>query len=128
MIILKVKDKGTVVDIPGTKKVRTPADIDITKVDINFVSMYLRKQGIKHYEIVSDTGEKEILPNIKTTVKKKKDDGKWKDNIEARFNKLESFGNVLHGLSVALKVLNIGALPDGLLGCPAGPRSNSSQL
>ena len=90
MIILKVKDKGTVVDIPGTKKVRTPADIDITKVDINFVSMYLRKQGIKHYEIVSDTGEKEILPNIKTTVKKKKDDGKWKDNIEARFNKLES--------------------------------------
>ncbi len=92
MIILKVKEKGTVVDIPGTKKARAPVEIDITKVDINLVTMYLRKQGIENYSIiaVSDTGEREVLPVHKPTIKKekKKDDG-WRDNIELRFNKLE---------------------------------------
>ncbi|GAG19161.1 unnamed protein product, partial [marine sediment metagenome] len=89
MIILKVKEKGTLIDIPGTKKVRAPADIDITKVDINFVTMYLRKQGIQNYQIVSDEDERrDVLPsgkNIKSK-KKEKDDGKWKDSIESRFN------------------------------------------
>ena len=94
MIILKVKEKGTLVDIPGTKKVRSPVEIDISKVDINFVTMYLRKQGIENYEIVSvtDTGEREIYPVKPVIVVKrdKKNDENWKDNIEARFNKLES--------------------------------------
>jgi len=94
MILLKVKDRGTVVDIPGTQKVRTPAEIDISKIDINFVTMYLRKQGINNYEIiaVTDSGKREVLPVGKHTTKKEKtkDDGKWKDSIENRFNKLES--------------------------------------
>jgi len=92
MIILKIKDKGTLIDIPGAKKVRSPADINITNIDINFVTMYLRKQGIEKYEIVSVDGEKESLPSSHKVPKKKdkKNDGKWKDNIESRFNKLES--------------------------------------
>jgi len=92
MILLKVKEKGTVVDIPGTRKVRAPAEIDISKIDINFATMYLRKQGIENYEIISvtDTGEREVLSTKATTVKKEnKTNGKWKDNIESRFNKLE---------------------------------------
>ena len=94
MIILKVKQKGSVVDIPGINKVRTPAEVDISKIDINFVTIYLRKQGIYDYEIISvtDTGAREILPTQIPIVKKgkTKDDGKWKDSIENRFNKLES--------------------------------------
>jgi hypothetical protein len=39
----------------------------------------------------------------------------------------DNFGNVLVDDSSGLKLLNIGALPDGKLGCPVGPRSNSSQ-
>jgi uncharacterized protein YehS (DUF1456 family) len=91
MILLKIQDKGMMVDIPGTKKVRSPVEIDITKIDINFVTMYLRKQGIENYRIVSDIdkGVKEVLPTGNITLKKKKDDG-WKDNIESRFGRLES--------------------------------------
>ncbi|MHA1623478.1 MAG: hypothetical protein ACTSVO_15250 [Candidatus Heimdallarchaeaceae archaeon] len=93
MIILKVKDKGTLVDIPGTQKVRSPVEIDISKVDIGFVTMYLRKQGIENYEIISvtDTGVREVLPIKKPGFKKEppKDDGKLKANIESRFNRLE---------------------------------------
>jgi hypothetical protein len=84
MIILKVKEKGTVIDIPGTKKARSPADIDITKVNINFVTMYLRKQGIKNYEIISTMGEKQALPSSPKKRRAKK------ENFESRFNKLES--------------------------------------
>lgn len=94
MILLIVKEKGTVVDIPGTKKVRTPANIDISNVDINFVTMYLRKQGIENYDIVSvsDSGHKEVLPSgpMVSKKKKEKDTGKWKDSIESRFNRLEN--------------------------------------
>jgi hypothetical protein len=91
MILLKIQDKGMMVDIPGTKKVRSPVEIDITKIDINFVTMYLRKQGIKNYRIVSDVdkGVKKVLPTRSAIFKKKKDDG-WKDNIESRFGRLES--------------------------------------
>ena len=95
MILLKVREKGTLVDIPGTKKARSPADIDITNTDINFVTMYLRKQGIENYEIVSvtDKGKKEVLPSGVITIKKEKEgqkNGKWKDSLEDRFNRLES--------------------------------------
>lgn len=92
MILLQVKEKGTVVDIPGTKKARAPADVDITNIDINFAIMYLRKQGIENYKIVSIT-DTEVKEVGSTMLKKKKeiekDDG-WKNNIEARFNQLES--------------------------------------
>jgi len=95
MIILKIQDKGMMVDIPGTKKVRSPAEIDITNVDINFVTMYLRKQGIKNYRIISGRGKKEVLPTGSTKPKKKKgdkNDGKRNEgnSIESRFNELES--------------------------------------
>ena len=91
MILLKVREKGTMVDIPGTKKVRSPTDIDITNIDINFVTMYLRKQGIENYEIIAitDKGKRVGLPSGTITIKKEKD-GKWKDNLESRFNRLES--------------------------------------
>ena len=94
MILLKIQDKGMMVDIPGTKKVRSPVEIDITNIDINFVTIYLRKQGIENYRIVSDIdkevkGVKEVLPTILTKKKDIKSDG-WKDDIESRFGRLES--------------------------------------
>ena len=39
----------------------------------------------------------------------------------------DHLGKVLDGLSTGLKDLNIGAFPEGLLGCPDGPRSCCSQ-
>jgi uncharacterized protein YehS (DUF1456 family) len=109
MIILKVKEKGTLIDIPGTKKVRAPADIDITKVDINFVTMYLRKQGIQNYQIVSDEDEgRDVLPsgkNIKEKKKKDKDDG-WRNNLESRFNKLEDLLVNLLGKKQSMPTVN----------------------
>ena len=91
MIVLKIKEKGIVVDIPGTKKVRSPVELDISNVDLNLVTMYLRKHGIENYSIVSitDSAQKEVLPRRLFSSKKKKESVSWKDNLESRFSKLE---------------------------------------
>jgi small-conductance mechanosensitive channel len=61
MLILKIKDKGLYIEIPGTLPTRTPADIDITKCDLATVTMHLRKQGIKDYQIISESKKQVIL-------------------------------------------------------------------
>lgn len=62
MITLKIREAGHTVAIPGLKTFRTPADIDISKLDIRIISMYLKTSGITNYKIVaeSDQGHKEI--------------------------------------------------------------------
>jgi len=57
MLILKIKDKGMYLEIPGTLPTRSPAEIDISKCDLISVSTYLRKQGIKNYQILSLSGD-----------------------------------------------------------------------
>lgn len=61
MITLKIKEPGFTVAIPGLKVFRTPADIDISKLDIRVVSMYLKTSGITKFEIVAenDSGHQE---------------------------------------------------------------------
>jgi hypothetical protein len=57
MLILKIKEKGLFVDIPGAIPARTPAEIDISKCNLGVVDAYLRKLGIKNYQILSQTKE-----------------------------------------------------------------------
>ena len=60
MLILKIKDKGLFVDIPGALPTRTPAEIDISKCNLSLVDTYLRKMGITNYQILSAPKEKVI--------------------------------------------------------------------
>ena len=50
--ILIIKTKGLHVNIPGIASFRTPASIDITKVDVNLVNAELEKQGIREFKII----------------------------------------------------------------------------
>ena len=74
---LKIKDKGLMVEIPGLPPTRTPADIDISKLDLNLVITNLRKHGINNYKIVSVIGdgiEKTIVaPQVVKRFKKLED-------------------------------------------------------
>ncbi len=62
MLILKIKQKGMYVEIPGTLPARSPVDVDITKCNISIVDAYLRKTGITNYEIISGDNKKQIVP------------------------------------------------------------------
>ena len=73
MIILKIKQKGLYIEIPGITPFRTPAHVNITHVSIHLVASKLQAQGISNFEIVSDTKgkekrytEKDFFPENKT--------------------------------------------------------------
>lgn len=53
MIKLIIGDKGHFVEFPRVAPFRTPAEVDITNIDLNLVMIRLRKMGIENYEIKS---------------------------------------------------------------------------
>lgn len=62
MLILKIKDKGLFVEIPGALPTRTPADIDISRCNLGLVDVYLRKAGITNYQIYSSSQNEIVSP------------------------------------------------------------------
>lgn len=89
---LKIKEKGLVIEIPGLPPTRTPADINISNVDLNLVIAHLRKNGISNYEIVSVIGDgTEQVVSIPQDLKKKVKEKYPSDpSVDKRFDRLES--------------------------------------
>lgn len=94
MIKLKIKKPGHTIAIPGLKPCRSPVDIDISKLDIRVIEMYLNTAGIKDYEIVAESnkGVVEVYTekDFKLKQEKKKPDLEYKSDINKRFDRLES--------------------------------------
>ena len=93
MIILKIRKPGHTIAIPGLKPCRSPVDIDISKLDIRVIEMYLNTAGIKDYEIIakSKKGVVEVYTekDFKSKQEKKKPDLTYKSEIDKRFDRLE---------------------------------------
>lgn len=94
MLILKISDKGHYIEIPGMAPFRTPVEANISHVSINLVVSKLQAQGIKKFEIVSDTkGKEKILTQNDFAVEKKpkkSKEVKQNEKYEERINKLET--------------------------------------
>jgi len=94
MITLKIREKGHLVEIPGIAPFRTPADVDISKIEIRKVIGHLQVCGITDYEItaVSPKGDTEIYnqEDFSPKKKKKKVVDPFKKEIESRFDRLEN--------------------------------------
>jgi len=87
LIILKVKQKGHLVDIPGVASFRTPAEVDISNAEINLVIFSLKNCGIDDFEITTKEEKKKTIKKDKTELSKKE---KMKEvMMEERFNRLE---------------------------------------
>lgn len=86
MIVLRVKEKGHLLNIPGMKAVRSPVEIDISKHKVELIIINLKRHGIKNYEIVKvdDSPVKKIKKDKEVYV-----EDKYKGDINNRFNKLE---------------------------------------
>lgn len=63
MVILKIKETGHSIDLPGLPGIKTPTEINITKMDIKVVLSILRKHGITKYEIIGKDKEVVIKKN-----------------------------------------------------------------
>ena len=86
---LKIKEKGLMVEIPGLPPTRTPADINISNVDLNLVIAHLRKNGISNYKIVSVIGDGIEQTIAVPQVVQKKESKKSSFEVDQRFQKLE---------------------------------------
>jgi hypothetical protein len=76
MVILKIKEKGYYITIPGITPFRTPAEVDITSSSLPIVVSTLRSNGIEKFEIVSDTPGKKATYTQKDFAIFKQDDKK----------------------------------------------------
>ena len=92
MLTLQVTEKGHYIEIPGISPVRSPANIDITKIDLPLVISILRKYGINNYKIVSlsGTGEKKIFTRRDFVEKNKEDIVVYQRKMDRRIEKMEN--------------------------------------
>lgn len=91
MVILKIKQRGLFIEIPGITPIRTPAEIDITRCNIAVVDTYLRKIGVVNYEILSSSknkGDSKQLDKVKESLKKKRRENKRITELEKKVEKL----------------------------------------
>ena len=97
MIILKIKEAGHTIAIPGTRVSRSPISLDISKLDIRVVSMYLKTSGIEQYEIVAESpqGDKETYTRKDFDVTEKKKVEPKQDDVVDKIDKLEQMMKVL---------------------------------
>jgi len=91
MITLKIMEAGHIIEIPGLRMTRSPVKLDISKVGINNVLMYLKKAGIEKYEIISKNskGKKEIYTQKNFDDVKKQKPKVKKDDTNIKINNLE---------------------------------------
>lgn len=110
MLILKIKQKGLYVEIPGALPTRTPADIDITRCNLSAVDMYLRRTGITDYQIASSSKSDPIMPKPPQM----KDGSIDQQVINKRFSQLEKMIEQLVEKQQANKPKNSEQITDKL--------------
>ncbi len=105
MIILKIKQPGLFIRLTGLPPIRTPAEINITKCDLNVILSELRTYDIDNFEIIKspkqETKQSAQKPTI-NNIKIKED-----NNINIQDNKkindmIERFDNIEKLLSKIL--------------------------
>jgi hypothetical protein len=100
MVILKIKEKGYYITIPGITPFRTPAEVDITSANLAIVVSVLHSNGIDKFEIVSDTpGKQKTLTQndfniFKKEEKEEKNDKKY-DDLTDQIGELKGMINKL---------------------------------
>jgi len=98
MIKLKINKPGYTIAMPGLKPFRSPAEIDVSNLDIRIVAMYLKANGINDYELEATTkkgGTEVYTPKDfdKLPIPEKKEKG-----VETRLSNLEKRLDKMMGL------------------------------
>ena len=60
MLILKITESGHTFDLPGMNGIKTPTEINISKMSTDLVLAVLRRNGITKYEILNKENIKKI--------------------------------------------------------------------
>jgi len=97
MLTLIIDQPGHLIHIPGTPQTRTPAQIDVTRCNINVIFAYLKSNGIVSFKLVGGEPEKRTEKrqkakeqiNTKESNESRKEREIHKELSEKRFNNIE---------------------------------------
>jgi hypothetical protein len=62
MITLKIKEPGYTINLPGIHNIKTPVEINVSKLSADLVISTLRKIGVSKFEIINSEKRKIPLP------------------------------------------------------------------
>lgn len=62
MITLKIKEPGYTINLPGIHNIKTPVEINVSKLSTDLVISTLRKIGVSKFEIINSEKRKIPLP------------------------------------------------------------------
>jgi hypothetical protein len=103
MIILNIRERGHLIEIPGMASFRTPATVDISMGDIRTIIGHLKVCDITDYEITAsnDNGAKEVYNAKDFSTKKSKTKVKQKvkkpdKKLENRIDRIEKMIETLY--------------------------------
>lgn len=104
MIILNIKERGHLIEIPGMASFRTPATVDISKGDMRTIVGHLKICDIHDYEIIASDGrgieEKYNSKDFSTTDNKEKNKNKKRNKkVEQRIDRMEKMIEALYNKS-----------------------------
>ena len=88
MVKLSIKEHGLFLSLPGLAPFRTPADLDLTKCDLNLILSELNRLGIKKFKIISEEIEKKPIIPVKEKVRIEKNKIE-ESNVNQRLEKIE---------------------------------------
>jgi hypothetical protein len=89
-IKLEIKQVGHIILIPGISEFRTPANVDITRVNIRSVIVALKNAGIDDYKIISETkGKKEVYTKKDFHMDEDGRNSKNKCKVKERLDRME---------------------------------------
>lgn len=117
MKLLIIKDRGLVIRLPGFI-VRTPAQVDVSNIDIHRVMLELKRSGARQYEIKSgdDLHEKEKTKKKKYLIEDESEEKGIDNDYSEVMLKIEGMQDLLYQLlesstkSEDLRISNIEKL------------------
>lgn len=112
---LIIKKGGYYIELPKVTPFRTPAKIDISKLNIEKVMIMLRAQGVEEYEIFS--GKDKLIKKKKVTKKievSKKDSEKNMFDLKELYKRFDSLEELLQKIiSGKLKIQEVRTIIKG---------------
>lgn len=111
MILLKIREKGHFIEIPGLPALHTPVEIDISNFSLPLIASHLKNAGIQNYQIIAESDSASGVQRKVFThedffpVKEKKPDKlhEYQKGVNKRLDKLEKLISSLAEKSVGNK-------------------------
>lgn len=118
MIKLIIKERGYILNLRGMSPIRTPAKIDVTRSDLNYIITELRRMGIQNFVIKYGSDEQIIKEVEETTFKIEKDQDKEEQihkspDLNGIYKRLDSIESLLQGISAGREIIEKRIIIDG---------------